>query len=144
MAASGLALDATGQRAFLTGYPERGTAQPFQRQVSVWSLPDGTKQPQPFYVDSNWLNVLPLGIGSDTPLALADSGVVALMVPGDTEPVPLQRIARPDLPTFDAPRQARHTRKWAKQMCSMLVSDVEPDGASRNFPPGAYTGPLCS
>jgi hypothetical protein len=109
----------------------------------MWSVPDGTPVGAPVWLDSGWTTLVPLGNGDAAPLALVSNDDVVGLVPAGQGPTPIRRLADRSLAPYDLgpPRAAG---RWYREMCDMLVSDVEPRSVMDHLPPGAHTGPLCS
>jgi hypothetical protein len=123
------ALDADGSHVFVKAVGHT---------VSAWTVAGGTSDPRTWRIGDTWQDLVPLGVGTDAPIAVVDQNAVGLVLPAPGRPTALSRLSAAPPDTSDNTK----TGQWADALTSMLVDDVERPGALDNLPAGTYTGPL--
>jgi hypothetical protein len=144
---SPIALSRNGSALLILSPPDLGSALPtdvttlagLTSRPSVWSLPDGRRQPvDSSRLDPAWPEAIPLGDGLDGPLVLLRSSLVGLVLARAGQPPPLPRLAAAE----DASTKLS-TGQWVKRVCALLA-EPETDNAVRPLVPhDASREPLC-
>jgi hypothetical protein len=139
-----LALDATGSLLMLDWYPTPGlTATDIRdigrsvRQLSLWSLSDGTRLAPVYQLDSVWPAVLPLGTGIDAPVALLDTSAIALTRSDPGQDPALRRL------TAAANTATGAAASHVEQLCTLLADPNDDQAVRGLWPPDTYQEELC-
>jgi hypothetical protein len=139
-------LDATGSALLSSWKPDLPVDMPTDvRQhisrdlnLTVWSLPEGSRQPAGQTYDPAWSAIVPLGDVASGPIALLHTSTVGLVLPHGGQPPPLHRLAAARAQDGELP-----TGELISRWCG-LMADPNTDTAVRKLvPQDADQGPLC-